>query len=190
MTNRQKKIFISIYIAVVIALLILTGSIFSRFDHEPQDGSERLPREEREDTEESETEAKLSAEETLRALAEILYTYDTRERMFYEGAERYMTDKAYEQLVPLQDTEEEDLPVRQMVSRLKEITCYFRPAAEGKTRRSRCWTRSRGCSAAGTAAGAAGGFFAGILWRLCGILSMGTPSGCMPSGWGRGPWAA
>lgn len=132
MTNRQKKIFISIYMAVVIGLLILTGSIFSRFDHEPQDGSERVPREEREDTE-SETEAKLSAEETLRALAEILYTYDTRERMFYEGAERYMTDKAYEQLVPLQDTEEEDLPVRQMVSRLKEITCYFRPTAEGKT---------------------------------------------------------
>ena len=111
MTNRQKKIFISIYMAVVIGLLILTGSIFSRFDHEPQDGSERVSREEWEDTEESETEAKLSAEETLRALAEILYTYDTRERMFYEGAERYMTDKAYEQLVPLQDTEEEDLPV-------------------------------------------------------------------------------
>lgn len=132
MTNGQKKIFISIYMAVVIALLILTGSIFSRFDHEPQDGSERVSVEERELTEESETEAKLSAEETLRAFAEILYTYDTRERMFYEGADRYMTDKAYEQLVPLQDAEEENIPVRQMVSRLKEITCYFRPTAKGK----------------------------------------------------------
>lgn len=132
MTNGQKKIFISIYMAVVIGLLILTGSIFSRFDHEPQDGSERVSVEERELTEESETEAKLSAEETLRAFAEILYTYDTRERMFYEGADRYMTDKAYEQLVPLQDAEEENIPVRQMVSRLKEITCYFRPAAKGK----------------------------------------------------------
>lgn len=131
-TNRQKKIFISIYMAVVIGLLILTGSIFSRIRNEPQDGPERVSGEEREQKEEKETDPELSAEETLRSLAEILYTYDTRERMFYEGADQYMTDKAYEQLVPLQDTGEEKLPVRQMVSQLKEMTCYFRPAAEGK----------------------------------------------------------
>lgn len=131
-TNRQKKIFISIYMAVVIGLLILTGSIFSRIRNELQDGPERVSGEEREQEEEKETDPELSAEETLRSLAEILYTYDTRERMFYEGADQYMTDKAYEQLVPLQDTGEEKLPVRQMVSQLKEMTCYFRPVAEGK----------------------------------------------------------
>lgn len=38
--------------------------------------------------------------ERLGGFAEVLYEYDTSERMFYEGAELYMTDKAFQMLRP------------------------------------------------------------------------------------------
>lgn len=76
----------------------------------------------------------LSPEETIRGLVEVLYTYDTSERMFYEGAETFMTREAYEAIVPLADEEDMsgDLQVNRMVSELQELTCYFRTAEQGQ----------------------------------------------------------
>lgn len=67
-----------------------------------------------------------SPEEAVRQFAEVVYTYDTRERQFYEGVEDYMTAEAYAALVPLQDPDEagEDAPI-QMISELEGITCYY-----------------------------------------------------------------
>lgn len=127
----MKKIFISIYIVIVAALLILIGNIFSNLKQEPEDRKEQVSEEVEEPEQEDEADIS-SAESVLRSLVDVLYTYDTRERMFYEGAEAFMTEKAYEQLVPLQDVDGEELPVRQMVSRLREMTCYFRTDAGGR----------------------------------------------------------
>lgn len=67
----------------------------------------------------------LSPEDTIRQFAEVIYTYDTRERPFYEGAEQYMTEEAYETLVPLQDPEESGESPVQMTSKLIDLSCYY-----------------------------------------------------------------
>lgn len=67
----------------------------------------------------------LSPEDTIRKFAEVIYTYDTRERPFYEGAEQYMTAEAYETLVPLQDPGESEEPPVQMTSKLENVSCYY-----------------------------------------------------------------
>lgn len=79
-------------------------------------------------------EKMLSPEETIRGLVEVLYTYDTSERMFYEGAETFMTREAYETIVPLADGEDDsgEMQVNRMVSELQELTCYFRTAEQGR----------------------------------------------------------
>ena len=46
--------------------------------------------------------------ERLGGFAEVLYQYDTDERKFYEGAEAYMTDKAFQMLRPPDAAGEED----------------------------------------------------------------------------------
>jgi len=65
-----------------------------------------------------------SIEEYIQLFTKVIYNYDTNERNFYEGAEKYMTEKAYEILVPLPVSNEE--PIRSMKSELQEVTCYYR----------------------------------------------------------------
>lgn len=76
-------------------------------------------------------------EETIRAFAEAVFTYNTAERFYYEGAEAFMTEKAYEALLPLPDadgeTEVGDAPVMQMTSKLQELQCFYRPGEDGGT---------------------------------------------------------
>lgn len=76
-------------------------------------------------------EVEPSAEETVRKFAEVLYTYDTSKRMFYEGAKEYMTQEAYESIVPMSGEAEEEYPANRMVSELMELTCYFRTVEKG-----------------------------------------------------------
>ena len=45
--------------------------------------------------------------------------------LFYEGAEQYMTEEAYETLVPLQDPEESGESPVQMTSKLIDLSCYY-----------------------------------------------------------------
>ena len=66
-----------------------------------------------------------TAEECINLFAKVIYTYDTNERNFYEGAEKYMTKEAYEILRPLPVPDEEEL-IKSMTSELQEITCYYR----------------------------------------------------------------
>lgn len=68
-------------------------------------------------------------EEMLTAFAEVIYTYDTRERLFYEGAQSFMTEEGYQMLMPFSAGEEidkeEPLPAA-VISSLKEVSFYYR----------------------------------------------------------------
>lgn len=117
-----------IFIVILITLLILTGVFLGTLGRKSEVEADLHVNEEL--TISNEEEA-LSPEETVLSFAEILYTYDTRERPFYEGADVYMTDEAYEQLIPMPDQNESDEIVVQMVSQLQEITCYYRQTDDG-----------------------------------------------------------
>ena len=66
-------------------------------------------------------------EQFLQAFAEVLYTYDTRERRFYEGAEAFMTSQAYAELKPASAEEltESGGETPAVVSTLQETRCYY-----------------------------------------------------------------
>lgn len=70
-----------------------------------------------------------SLEDTIHAFAEVIYTYDTRERPYYEGAGQYMLKDAYEIILPLPadagDEAGADTAVN-VSSKLNEMTCYYR----------------------------------------------------------------
>ncbi len=63
----------------------------------------------------------------LQSFAEILYTYDTRERRFYEGTEAFMTPQAYAELVPfpVEDLMESGEKIPAVISSLQEAKCYY-----------------------------------------------------------------
>lgn len=65
--------------------------------------------------------------ERLGGFAEVLYQYDTDERKFYEGAEAYMTDKAFQILRPPDIARrEEDRRVRVRSSLIRtDIYAYY-----------------------------------------------------------------
>ena len=60
----------------------------------------------------------------------VIYEYDTSERMFYEGAEGYMTKEAYEQLVPMPSEEVMDDGFFHMQSSLENYLIYKREISE------------------------------------------------------------
>lgn len=66
-------------------------------------------------------------EQFLQAFAEVLYSYDTRERRFYEGAEAFMTPQAYAELKPASAGElmESGTESPAVVSSLQEARCYY-----------------------------------------------------------------
>lgn len=72
-------------------------------------------------------------EEMLQEFAKLMYTYDTRERNFYEGTENYTTTQAYHKIMPfLPGKTEEDKGVETatVVSELEETSCYYRSLSE------------------------------------------------------------
>lgn len=75
--------------------------------------------------EEDEMDAVLPVEEIVNAFIAVIYDYDTSERAFYEGADKYMTESAYLKLVPLQN-EDEPTDIPHMISVLDEVKHYYR----------------------------------------------------------------
>lgn len=63
--------------------------------------------------------------ERLYSFAQVLYQYDTEERMFYDGAEEYMTLEAYQVLYPGVVDEDGDLQRIHMQSRLMGVNVYI-----------------------------------------------------------------
>ncbi|MDD3361832.1 MAG: hypothetical protein PHW34_09195 [Hespellia sp.] len=122
---KKKKlivIFLSIVLILAVILMAFVWKFIGNFDSNVT-GSEN-----NRSQIESET-VKLSAEETVKAYAQVIYTYSTTERYFYEGAEEYMTKAAYRSLVPMTDAEAngEEIEAQEMHSQLQDIVSYYRP---------------------------------------------------------------
>jgi len=60
----------------------------------------------------------------------VIYEYDTSKRLFYEGAEAYMTKEAYEQLLPMPSEENTEDVFFHMQSRLEDFLIYKREISE------------------------------------------------------------
>lgn len=73
----------------------------------------------------------MTPDEVIHAFVELMYTYDTSERMFYEGTEEYMTQAGYEMIVPFVGEEDSEAePEIRMVSKLLEVHCFYQRATE------------------------------------------------------------
>lgn len=60
----------------------------------------------------------------LHSFAQVLYEYDTAERKFYEGAEKYMTPQAYGAIYPVSAQENDEQGAIRVRSTLMEIKVY------------------------------------------------------------------
>jgi len=60
----------------------------------------------------------------------VIYEYDTSKRLFYEGAEAYMTKEAYEQLLPMPSEEKAEDVFFHMQSSLENFLIYKRQISE------------------------------------------------------------
>lgn len=115
--KRKKSICIVIVVLSVFFILIAYAAKM---------GQETIKKETEKESERQQEEIQvMSAEDTIRAFADLIYTYDTSERHFYEGTEVYMTEAAHERMVPMQ-SEEPDTKIRSMSSKLLDITAYYR----------------------------------------------------------------
>ncbi|HJA34734.1 MAG TPA: hypothetical protein H9794_10720 [Candidatus Mediterraneibacter merdigallinarum] len=114
----SKKRMVFVFVAIVAVLLVIPAAFVISAVMQPEEEQEQSPVAEEQEI--------LSPEETIRQFADVIYTYDTSERQFYDGAEEYMTPEAYETLVPMQDPEEADEAPIQMTSKLDSITCYYK----------------------------------------------------------------
>lgn len=128
MKNRNfKKALFSILAAVTVILLFLAG-MFLLVSSKESTGKKAQKEDsaEQEEAPEGQTGGQ-SPEQLLQAFAEVLYTYDTRERRFYEGAEAFMTSQAFSELKPASAGEitesGEEIPA--VVSSLQEARCYY-----------------------------------------------------------------
>lgn len=128
MKNRNfRKALFSTLATVTVVLLFLAGTyllVTSKKGTGEKAQKENLT--EQEEAPEVQT-GEQSPEQFLQEFAEVLYTYDTRERRFYEGAEAFMTSQAFAELKPASAGElaesGEEIPA--MVSSLQEARCYF-----------------------------------------------------------------
>lgn len=143
-----RKVLFSTFATVAVVLLFLAGTyllVTSKRDIGEEDaqrmdaaGMEELP---------GEQEDGQTLEQFLQAFAEVLYTYDTRERRFYEGTETFMTPQAFAELKPASAGElaesGEEIPA--MVSSLQEARCYYSYFSESEAEviMESCFTLSR-----------------------------------------------
>lgn len=123
-----------VFLGIFLLLCLLLGTYLCRLAKK-ESHIENIPK--GTEIREREEQQELGVEETIRAFAEVVFTYNTAERLYYEGAEAFMTEKAYDELIPSPDmdgeTEIGDVPVVQMTSKLQELQCFYRSGEEGET---------------------------------------------------------
>ncbi len=127
MKNRNfKKALFSTLAAVTVILLFLAGMFLLVTSESKGKKVQKEDSAEQEEAPEGQMGGQ-SPEQLLQAFAEVLYTYDTRERRFYEGAEAFMTSQAFAELKPASAGEMaesgEEIPA--VVSSLQEARCYY-----------------------------------------------------------------
>lgn len=127
----KEKIFYAILI--ILGLIFLLTGLFLVLDAKKSDTRKKETSAEKEDGEvvDQDQESLIiwkekELDEMLQAFAKVIYTYDTRERKFYEGAENYTTAQAYQRLLPFEEEETEaDMNTVAVLSALEESSCYY-----------------------------------------------------------------
>ena len=130
----KKWKLVLVFLGIFLLLCLLSGTYIYRLAKK-ESHIENIPK--GTEIEEREEQRELGMEETIREFAEVVFSYNTAERLYYEGAEAFMTEKAYEELSPSPDmdgeTEFRDVPVVQMTSKLQELQCFYRSGEDGET---------------------------------------------------------
>lgn len=123
-----KKALFSTLATVLVVALFLTGTYLLVTSGKGTEKEKALEGDAAGQEEEPSEQAGVqSKEQFLQSFAEVLYTYDTRERRFYEGAEAFMTSQAYAELMPFsveEETESGETPPA-VISSLQEAKCYY-----------------------------------------------------------------
>lgn len=116
----RKKLMILIFM-VIFVILTFAACVFMLFADRIEDNTktEKKKQEAIQDT--------MSLDETIYAFADTIYSYDTKQRNYYEGAEKFMTPEGFDRFVPLHDEAQEDGAAVQMSSILQEFDCYYKP---------------------------------------------------------------
>lgn len=123
----RKRLFLTLAI-IAVALLFLAGTyllVTTKKGTEKEASKNRnVPDKEEMPLEQANGQ---DPEHFLQEFAQVLFTYDTRERRFFEGAEMFMTPQAFAQLKPASAEESlesgEAFPA--VISTLQEAKCYY-----------------------------------------------------------------
>lgn len=142
-----KKVLFSTLVTILVVMLFLTGTylLVTSRDGTGEEGSQTEIATGQEEVPLEQT-AGQEPEQFLQSFAEVLYTYDTRERRFYEGTEAFMTPKAYAEFAPFSDEDmaESGEKIPAVISSLQEAKCYYScfSEAEAEVIMESCFTLS------------------------------------------------
>ena len=117
------------WIILVIYLLLVVGAMVGLFITLPDEPKKVVI--EGSKVEEVERNSKTESPEIVAGeFFSVIYEYDTSTRLFYEGAEAYMTRDAYEQLLPMPSEDNTEDVFFHMQSRLEDFLIYKRAISE------------------------------------------------------------
>lgn len=116
---KKKWIVLAIYLLVVVGVMV--GLIMTLPD-EPKEVTIKGA-----NIEMVEMNSEIKSPETVAGeFFAVIYEYDTSKRLFYEGADMFMTKEAYEQLLPMPSEENIEEPYFHMKSSLEHFLIYKR----------------------------------------------------------------
>lgn len=124
---------VGIFISVVIVLMLGVAIVFFMPAEETTMEEKKQGHTVKNSLEEEGEDSDLKKIETvLKGFADTIYVYDTRQRKYYEGAEKYMTQRGYEKFKPLdiermEESSETPEPVP-VISNLQDVNFYYKQA--------------------------------------------------------------
>lgn len=119
-------IFISIVVVLMLGVIIVFLMSAEKKTTDKKEQSHTVENSLEEAGEQSDLER---IETVLKGFADTIFVYDTRQRRYYEGAEKYMTQRGYEKFKPLEIdmTESNDIPQPvPVISNLQEVNFYYK----------------------------------------------------------------
>lgn len=116
-----------IFISIVIILMFSAGVIFFATGNSQQAKEKTTAEEKGQDNSETGITDKSKVHKVLTGFAETIFSYDTSERRYFEGADIYMTKAGYEKFKPLvTDNREENAPKPfSVISKLQGAQFYY-----------------------------------------------------------------
>lgn len=111
-------------VASVVVLLLAIGGLLLYHEDDGEEKLSQIISQMPSDTSIQSGDVQAELYEMLYAFAQVIYQYDTEERMFYEGAEEYMTQEAYQVLYPVVEEKDDTLQRIRMQSTLIDVNVY------------------------------------------------------------------